>query len=153
MQSVPIRMSVMEWRNVIEGTEGYTCSNPTDLDCDDESECTIDTCDPASGCVNTPIGCDDQDACTIDTCDTLGCQHSAVSCDDGNECTDDTCDPTNGCINTNSPPGTECSIGVCDGNGNCGGGTPVPEFPTIALPIALIIGFLGAVLFIQETRK
>lgn len=128
------------------------CVN-TAINCDDSNACTEDSCDPASGCVNTAIGCDDQDACTVDTCDTLGCQHSAVSCDDGNECTDDTCDPTNGCMNTNSPPGTECSIGVCDGNGTCGGGTPVPEFPTLALPLTLIIGFLGAVLFIQKTRK
>ncbi len=29
----------------------------------------------------------------------------------------------------------------------------VPEFPTVALPITLIIGFLGAVLFIQRTRN
>jgi len=128
------------------------CVN-TVISCDDSNACTDDSCDPTSGCVNTAIGCDDQDACTVDTCDTQGCQHSAIYCDDGNECTDDTCDPTNGCINTNSPPGTECSIGECDGNGNCGGGTPVPEFPTLALPVTLIIGFLGAVLFIQKTRK
>jgi choice-of-anchor C domain-containing protein len=31
--------------------------------------------------------------------------------------------------------------------------TPVPEFPTIALPMALIIGILGAVLFIQRTKE
>jgi hypothetical protein len=30
---------------------------------------------------------------------------------------------------------------------------PVPEFPTIALPAALIVGILGAVLFIQRTRE
>jgi choice-of-anchor C domain-containing protein len=31
--------------------------------------------------------------------------------------------------------------------------TPVPEFPTIALPMALIVGILGAVLFIQRTKE
>jgi len=31
--------------------------------------------------------------------------------------------------------------------------TPVPEFPTLALPVALIIGMIGAVLFIRETRE
>jgi len=125
--------------------------------CDDGNACNgLETCDPTDGSCDpgTTLDCDDGDACTVDTCDnTLGCQHSPVSCDDGNECTDDTCDPTSGCINTNSPPGTECSIGVCDGDGICGGGTPVPEFPTLALPLTLIIGFLGAVLFIQQTRK
>jgi hypothetical protein len=30
---------------------------------------------------------------------------------------------------------------------------PVPEFPTMALPAALIVGLLGAVLFIQSTKK
>jgi hypothetical protein len=29
----------------------------------------------------------------------------------------------------------------------------VPEFPTVALPITLIVGFLGVVLFIQRTKK
>jgi hypothetical protein len=31
--------------------------------------------------------------------------------------------------------------------------TPAPEFPTMALPAALIIGMLGAVLFIQRTKE
>jgi hypothetical protein len=97
-------------------------------DCNDESVCTADTCDQAGGCVFTPI-----------------------TCDDGNECTDDTCDPTNGCINTNSLPGTECSIGVCDGNGNCGVPNPVPEFPSLALPVAFIIGIIGMV-YVIKTR-
>jgi len=30
---------------------------------------------------------------------------------------------------------------------------PVPEFPSIFLPATMIIGFLGAVLLIQRTRK
>ena len=30
---------------------------------------------------------------------------------------------------------------------------PVPEFPTMALPVALIIGMLGAVLFIRRTKE
>ena len=31
--------------------------------------------------------------------------------------------------------------------------TPVPEFPTVALPAVLIVGMLGAVLFIQRTKE
>jgi hypothetical protein len=34
-----------------------------------------------------------------------------------------------------------------------GGGIPSPEFPSVFLPAAMIIGFLGAVLFIQRTRE
>ena len=30
--------------------------------------------------------------------------------------------------------------------------TPVPEFPTMALPAALIVGLIGAVLFIQKSK-
>ncbi len=30
---------------------------------------------------------------------------------------------------------------------------PVPEFPTFALPVALIVGLLGAVLFIQRSKE
>jgi hypothetical protein len=33
------------------------------------------------------------------------------------------------------------------------GGSPVPEFPSTLLPATMIIGFLGAVLLIQRTRK
>jgi len=33
------------------------------------------------------------------------------------------------------------------------GGIPTPEFPSIFLPVAMIIGFLGAVLLIQRTRE
>ncbi len=31
--------------------------------------------------------------------------------------------------------------------------TPVPEFPTIALPAALIVGLIGAVLFIRKSKE
>ena len=31
--------------------------------------------------------------------------------------------------------------------------TPVPEFPTMALPAAFIVGMLGVVLFIQRTKE
>ena len=31
--------------------------------------------------------------------------------------------------------------------------TPVPEFPTVALPAALIVGLIGAVLFIQKSKE
>ena len=32
-------------------------------------------------------------------------------------------------------------------------GTPVPEFPSLAFPATMIIGFLGAVLCIKRTRE
>ena len=30
---------------------------------------------------------------------------------------------------------------------------PVPEFPTVALPVALVVGLIGAVLFIKSTKE
>ncbi len=45
----------------------------------------------------TPGSCDDNDVCTVDTCDPLtGCIYTPVSCDDGNVCTVDSCSPTGG---------------------------------------------------------
>lgn len=98
-------------------------------DCDDNSVCTIDICEPGQGCVHTAIDCDDNVACTVDTCDpATGCEHApddtlcddndvcngleacdAVSgcqagtpleCDDTDACTDDACDPVAGCVHT-----------------------------------------------------
>jgi choice-of-anchor C domain-containing protein len=34
-----------------------------------------------------------------------------------------------------------------------GGNTPVPEFPSVALPAAFIVGLIGAVLFIQKSKE
>jgi hypothetical protein len=44
--------------------------------CDDQIACTIDSCDPVTGCSHTPDNslCDDKDPCTIDVCDVnRGC--------------------------------------------------------------------------------
>ncbi len=51
--------------------------------CDDESPCTADSCNPASGCSFEPIDCDDGNDCTNDVCHpTLGCQSTEVDdCD------------------------------------------------------------------------
>jgi|GEM_PF-5697550 len=95
--------------------------------------------DPCQG-----VNCDDGIECTIDSCVAVtgaapGCNHDPVdsACDDSDPCTADSCDALKGCVNEAIP---DC-------------GTPVPEYPSLALPAALIIGFLGVVLFIQETRK
>jgi len=64
-------------------------------DCDDSDPCTVDMCDPQTGCQNTAINCDDGNACTADTCDPAsGCQNTpdeGAACDDGNPCTNATC--------------------------------------------------------------
>ncbi len=88
----------------------------TVLDCDDGVACTVDACDPASGCTHTPdhAACDDATACTTDTCDPAGgCIHAdAGTCDDGNGCAD-ACISGVGCVHDIAPcdDGDACTVG------------------------------------------
>ena len=79
------------------------CSYPTNLDCTDGHECTVDTCDPTIGCDPTPLHhlCADDDKCNGDeVCTSMGCKPGTpVDCDDGVACTKDSCHPfLGGCI-------------------------------------------------------
>ncbi len=116
-------------------TVGETCLYGTcglgrgiSVSCDDDNPCTDDSCDPSTGCVNTPntSPCDDGNACTTeDTCGGGTCQGTPVECSDGNPCTTDTCDSHTGCAHTNnSAPcddhnactqGDHCAAGSCVG--------------------------------------
>ncbi len=99
----------------------------SDADCNDNNACTTDMCNPATGCVHTPIVCNDNNACTIDTCDpaTGNCVFTPRVCNDNNVCTDDSCDPAIGCVYTpNTAPCNDnnactsndvCSNGICKG--------------------------------------
>ena len=100
------------------------------VDCNDDEDCTTDTCDPLDGL------CDYVHVVDGTTCDFAGlpgvygggaCEDAmlcaGVDCDDGNECTTDSCDPTTGlCANTVVIDGTACDFGglpgVC-GAGSC----------------------------------
>ena len=75
------------------------------VDCDDQNECTTDTCDPANGL------CDHANVVDLSACDFGGlpgictagvCEDAmlcaGVDCDDGNECTQDACDPMDGTV-------------------------------------------------------
>jgi hypothetical protein len=74
-----------------------SCANPP-VSCDDESLCTVDTCDEdMDTCVNTEVTCDDSELCTIDTCEAaVGCVYTPVVCDDADDCTIDTCNSEDG---------------------------------------------------------
>ncbi len=75
-------------------------------DCNDENNCTADSCNPVSGCLHEPIEgccndivlCDDADSCTDDFCEGGGCVFYPVDCNDDDVCTDDECDPGVGCL-------------------------------------------------------
>jgi subtilisin-like proprotein convertase family protein len=108
-------------------TCGYgSCSPGPAVDCDDNNPCTDDSCNPATGCVNTDntAPCDDGNACTTnDTCGAGTCHGGAApNCDDGNPCTDDSCNPATGCLHTNNT--APCDDGsACTTNDTCGAGT------------------------------
>ncbi len=92
-----------------------------DEDCDDEQECTTDSCSAQGVCEFEP----DHDSCNegLTACDTPyvciafeGCVESdPIDCDDDEPCTTDTCDDTLGCQYEALPDGTICDDGwVCD---------------------------------------
>jgi hypothetical protein len=64
------------------------CVFESDVDCDDQVGCTVDSCDENTGqCLHAPddLVCEDGLLCTVDFCDpTLDCQHEEdVGCSDG----------------------------------------------------------------------
>ncbi len=102
------------------------CTPGTPVDCDDGTECTVDTCVEDVGgtghCENpnlpidTPCGDPTANDCTLpDTCDGAGVcllNHGAngIPCtDDGNECTQDFCS-SGACTHSNLPFGTLCGL-------------------------------------------
>ena len=98
--------------------------------CNDGNPCTDDTCDPATGCVNTAntVPCEDGDVCTVgDHCQDGACvPGNGLACDDGNVCTDDACDSAVGCVHTPNIDG--CDDGnLCTTGDHCAGGACVPE--------------------------
>lgn len=105
---------------------GFCSGQP--LECDDDNPCTLQYCQPLSGCITetiqgacddddecteetlciagycaggTTLDCTDDDACTDDVCDPyLGCSQPEADCDDGDVCTVDACVPGTGCTHT-----------------------------------------------------
>jgi len=79
------------------------------INCTDGFSCTFDTCNPAIGCVNSPIDaqCTPINNCFTACCDPIhgvagtGCLQTPKDCNDNNPCTSDTC--SNGkCQNTDT---------------------------------------------------
>ncbi|MBM4395167.1 MAG: putative metal-binding motif-containing protein [Deltaproteobacteria bacterium] len=108
------------------------CETAGVTDCDDGNDCTADSCNPAKGCVHTPLSagtCDDLNACTTgDACVAGRCAGQGTQCDDNNPCTDDLCAPGAGggtCSHVfNTRPcndGSACTTGDVCASGTCGG--------------------------------
>ena len=103
-----------------------------DLDegtCDDDNQCTEDSCQGEDGCLHLPQDageCMDDNPCTkADHCEQGVCFGEFVDCDDGNPCTDDYCTELGGCEHENNYEacddedpctlGDECKGGECVG--------------------------------------
>ncbi|TFH24133.1 MAG: hypothetical protein E4H03_04410 [Myxococcales bacterium] len=116
----------------VDQCSGGTCTGSVPPNCDDSNVCTSDSCNPASGCVNTDnaAACDDGDACTtVDQCAGGSCAGSAPpDCNDLNLCTDDSCNPATGCVNANNT--APCNDGnACTTVDQCSGGTCTGSVP------------------------
>ncbi len=114
---------------VAEFTVTITClaQCTTDVECDDGSDCTVNTCNTGAGLCET-ANVSAGTSCNGDTglCDGAGVcvdNCTGVDCSDGNECTDDVCTSVGGavCSNPSLPSGTSCAggIGVCNAAGTC----------------------------------
>ncbi|NMB76521.1 MAG: hypothetical protein GYA21_15490 [Myxococcales bacterium] len=140
----------MEWWK--HTCEDHQCTGEALAErCLDASECTVDSCDEALGCVHTPLmngsECGSRYCQELDwrkqVCQDAVCVETALvaSCDDIDSCTEDTCDPVNGCLNQlvpNTLPDI-CGSGSdenCDGivDGCCG-----PE-GTFAVEARILVG-------------
>ena len=86
-------------------------------DCQDEVECTVDSCAPGAGCVYVPQDglCDDGDPCTDDICDAIaGCL--SIAAEDGTSCG---ASPNDQCVAGECACVPDCAGRVC-GDGGCG---------------------------------
>jgi len=106
-------------------TGGDTCSGGACVGamvklCLDNNPCTLDSCDPVTGCQHQPVSgeeCDDGSLCTdMDSCDDGVCTGVPVDCSDDNPCTEDQCDPLQGCFH---PPVPDDADIVCDDQDPC----------------------------------
>jgi len=102
------------------------CVGGIALVCVDEVDCTVDSCDPDSGCLFEPdnADCDDANPCTEDLCDLqAGCSNDATDGDcPGGHCEDGDCviDCLPDCDGKEcGDDGCEGSCGECQGDNKC----------------------------------
>jgi hypothetical protein len=124
---------------VCDGSEvckAGACGAGTPLNCNDQNQCTDDSCHPLNGCQNGSLqngtACDDGVTCsTGDQCGAGVCRGTGgVDCNDNNPCTTDGCDAGGACTHVNQT-GTPCNDGdactqadSCQ-SGTCKGGSPL----------------------------
>ncbi len=94
----------------------------TAVQCNDGSECTIDSCVNATGCLFVNRTCSDNNLCTFDRCNSTfpgGCQFddNSTACP-ADRCNIGLCNATSGCYTvsnaTNCDLGNKCKVYSCD---------------------------------------
>jgi hypothetical protein len=92
--------------------------------CEDNNDCTIDTCDPAVGTCNFTANdgyyCSDVNACTSgDVCKGTKCVGVTIICNDGNPCTSDSCNQKTGCVFLPTPNAPCDDANLCSTDDIC----------------------------------
>jgi hypothetical protein len=118
--------------DICQGDAAGTClgTDTSATDCDDGNECTADTCDPQTGCDNTPVadgtGCTDDLYCTVnDSCTGGFCDGEPRDCSQAaDQCNTGICDDAaDACLPEPVIDGTPCPDGVfCNGDEICRSG-------------------------------
>ena len=108
---------------------GGECIGGAYLNCNDNNQCTEDSCNTEFGCLysEVPLGqsCDDGNVCTENNvCSNGVCtEGNLLTCEDGNICTAELCDSELGCasipVPDNTPTGNNCGIGACWVEASC----------------------------------
>lgn len=105
---------------------GGTCNPPLSVNCNDGISCTVDSCDPVTGChnvANAALCPDSGTVCASAVCDLeegCGLAYNNVGCDDGQACTSSDFCMTGVCSGTPyTCPDLPCATGVCNGDLGC----------------------------------
>ena len=127
--------------NGLETCVGGVCTPGTALNCDDGNSCTVDTCDPVTGCAHTtaPDGtvCYDGNACTqLDSCHGGTCIGAGPLSCAAVQCAQAVCNPADGtCSSTQSPDGAPCEDGnACTTGDTCLAGTCTSGSAVVCAP-------------------
>ncbi len=113
---------------VDDADAGHTVCETSPKPCDDDRTCTVDSCDPALGCLFVPIpwcqepcdtdaDCEDGDACSSDACVDGLCANESDICDDGLACTGGECNPLTGQCQLFECPACQCP--TCQADADC----------------------------------
>jgi len=84
--------------------------------------CTNSFCDNNNGtCVITPLVCNDNNNCTVDSCSLdVGCEYQTLDCDNRNPCDTNGCSIATGCYHIPIPDCVPCTdTVVCPVSNNC----------------------------------